>query len=98
MLDEIKQETVDFIDENNDEELNQRVADALLPVITDPETKTGDTKKVICALAWYTSKFLHMCSIKTKEEPVTTEEYGEMFYEVLDLFCFAEDHPVDDKD
>lgn len=97
LLEEIKQETVDFVDEFSDEELNQRLADAIIPVITNSETGTGNTKKAIVSLAWFTSKFLKMCSMKTEGEPVSTEEYGTMFYEILDLFCFIEDHPEDEN-
>ena len=87
----IEPEACTFIDEHRDVELTKK----LFKTITDEMIggkDSGDFKHGMVALAEAVSMYLSMGA--RKSEPVqTVETVGCLFYDILDFFCFAADHP-----
>lgn len=88
----ITEETVKFIDENQDKDLCDRLAKAFLEATTDENGK-GDTAKVLCALAEVTASFLKMCGRHAKDGELKAEDYFDPYTDILDFYCFLYDHP-----
>jgi hypothetical protein len=91
---EFTQELVDFIGENEDAQVNERLCDAVLNALTDENGK-GNSRKAFCALAKVTSVFMKMWGEATKH---TATEMMESYTDVLDFYCFAADHPVEEEE
>ena len=91
------EETVKFIDENEDKKFNNDIMDAFLKVATAKNGK-GDTRKTMIALAAVSAVFLKMCAEKsTGDERRTAIDYSEPFGEILRFYCMIMDHPADEE-
>jgi hypothetical protein len=91
------EETVEFIEENEDKQLNNDIMDAFLKAATDENGK-GDTRKTMIALAAVSAAFLKMCAEKsTDEDNMTALGWSEPFSEILRFYCLAMDHPADEE-
>lgn len=90
------EETVKFIDENEDKKLNNDIMDAVLKASTGENGK-GNTRKTMIAIAAVAAAFLKMCAEKaTGDEKRTALDYSEPFGEILRFYCMVMDHPIDE--
>lgn len=91
----IEQETCNFIDEHRDLNLTEKLSKVICNEILEGKD-TGDYKRGMVALAEAVSIYLSMGA--KKSEPVqSVETVGCLFYDMLDFFCFAEDHPAKEE-
>lgn len=90
------EDTVEFIEENEDKKFNNDIMDAVLKVATAKNGK-GDTRKTMIALAAVSAAFLKICADKsTGDEKMTALEWSEPFGEILRFYCLTMDHPADE--
>lgn len=90
-------ETIKFIDENEDLLLNDNMMDAVVRVSTGKNGK-GNTRKTMIAIAVAAASFLKMCAnISTSDKNMTALDYSEPFSEILRFYCMKLDHPVDEE-
>lgn len=90
-------ETLKFIDENEDLLLNENMMDAVTKVATGKNGK-GNTRKTMIAIAVSAAVFLKMCAdINKSDEKMTALDYSEPFNEILRFYCMKLDHPVDEE-
>ena len=90
-------ETIKFIDENEDSQLNSDIMDAVTRVATGENDK-GDTRKTMIAIAATAAVFLKMCAKNaTGDKPLTALDYSEPFSEILRFYCMKMDHLTDEE-
>jgi hypothetical protein len=88
-------ETLKFIDENEDRKLNDDMMDAVAKVATGENDK-GDIRKTVIAIAASAAVFLKMCA-ENSTKPLTATDFSEPFGEILRYYCMKMDHPVDEE-
>ena len=88
---EFDDDIVNYIEEYEDSELAHRMFFAAMNEAVDQNDR-ADTRKTFVALASMVGKFLKMCGMKSSDdEPLTCEELGAVFSDMLNVFCVVND-------
>ena len=91
-------ETIEFIDANEDRQLNIDITESVVKVAKGENNKVNPRKTII-AIAATAAVFLKTYADKTtSEEPLTALDFSRPFSEILRYYCLRLDHPADEVD